>query len=339
MFPAWHPHDRPQANRAFARRSLMARRHTASLIGLAVIGALLAGTAPPIAAGAPPQDRVTRTVFASVVAKDGTPITDMTAADFEVKEGGKVQELTSVKLATMPMRVHVIVSDAGTGAFQAGLLRLVNTLLSRAEFAFTSVMVQPIRVMDYTDDVALLGPGIQKLGRRGSAQGNSQLMDAIVDALKDIAVPGKQPVLVVLRVGFEDASSIRANTVRDALRKTGTTMYVVSRSGASRAVPTTDGSNAMTPEVAQRQMNDAERADTAMNLNLVLGDGSRDSGGYQQEINLTTAIATLEQLANQIKNEYEITYNLPAGTRPSDRLQVTTRRKDVTVRAPQRIPN
>jgi hypothetical protein len=42
-------------------------------------------------AGQPPQAPATRTVFASVLAKDGSPVTDLTAADFEIKEGGMLQ--------------------------------------------------------------------------------------------------------------------------------------------------------------------------------------------------------------------------------------------------------
>ena len=95
----------------------------------------------------------------------------------------------------------------------------------------------------------------------------------------------------------------------------------------------------MTAEAAQRQMDDAELADTALNLNLVLGDGSRDSGGYEQETALTSAVPTLVQLANEITHQYEITYMLPAGPSPSGRLQVLTKRKNVTLRAPQKVPN
>jgi hypothetical protein len=95
----------------------------------------------------------------------------------------------------------------------------------------------------------------------------------------------------------------------------------------------------MSPEVAQRQMDDTELADAALNLNVVLGDGSRESGGYHEETSLTSAVPTLERIASEIKNQYEITYTLPAGTEPSDRLQVTTRRKNVTLRAPRKIAN
>ena len=49
---------------------------TASAVGLVVFGAVLAGTAPHLSAGPAQEGRTTRTVFASVVAKDGTPVTD-----------------------------------------------------------------------------------------------------------------------------------------------------------------------------------------------------------------------------------------------------------------------
>jgi VWFA-related protein len=316
----------------------MHHKLTASVVGFAVLGAILTATPSTSLTAAEVQERQARTFFASVVTKEGAPVTDLTAADFEVKEGGKTQEITSVKLATTPLRVHVVVSDGGTGAFQAGVLRLAQTLISRSEFAFTSVLVQPERVTPFTDNGELVGAGIQRLGRRGAGQGRSQLMEAMMDAVKDLAAPGKHSVLIVLRIGNEAASSIRANTIRDALRTAGATMYVVSRTGASRA-PITGSSNAMTPEVAQRQMQEAEQAEMSLNLNLVLGDGARESGGYEQEISLTTSIETMQRLANEIKNQYEITYVLPAGTKPSDRLQVSTKRKNVTLRAPMKIAN
>ena len=317
----------------------MATRLTVSIVGFVLFGAVLAHSVFTAPAGAQAQTGVTRTIFASVVAKDGSPVTDLTAADFEVREGGKLQPIASAKLATMALRVHIIVSDGGSGAFQLGVLRLVQALVGRAEFALTSVLVQSERIVDFTDNGEVIGAGIQNLGRRGTGQGGHQLMEAIRAALTDIAAPGKHPVLIVLRIGNEEASTMPATAVRDALRKSGATMYVVSRAGASKAAPTYAGVNSTTGEAAQRQMDDSELADTALNLNLVLGDGSRDSGGYQQETALTSAVPTLEQLGRDIKSQYEITYALPVGAKPSDRLQVTTKRKNVTLRAPLKTPN
>jgi hypothetical protein len=312
-------------------------RHTLTRLVLPAAACAVLFTSSAAHLSGAEEQRRNRTVFASVVAKDGTPVTDLTAADFEVKEGGRVQEISSVKLATAPLRLHIIVSDGGTGAFQLGVLRLVQALQVPAEFAFTSVLVQPERLTAFTDSPQRVGEAIQRLGKRSSITGGNQLMEAIVSALDDIEAEGKRAVLLVLRIGNEATSTISANSVRDALRDTRTTMYVVSRTGASKGGLSYAGSNGTPAEIAQRQMNAADVADGALNLNLVLGDGSRDSGGYQQEISLLTAVATLEQLAREIRHQYEITYVLPSGTKASEKLQVTTRRKNVTLRAPQRI--
>jgi len=318
----------------------MIRALTASVLGIVVSGALLAGSVPGLSAGAGAQTgRTTRTLFASVLAKDGAPVTDLTAADFEVKEGGKTQEITSAKLATMPLRVHVIVSDSGTGAFQLGMLRLAQALINRSEFAFTSVLVQPVRVMPFTSNGDLIGEGLQKLGRRGDGRGASQLMEAMSDALKDIAAPGRHPVLVVLRMGGESTSTISHQPVREALRTTGTTLYVIARAGASKAPIGSASVPTSSAEAAQQQGAEADRSDALLNLNLVLGDGSRESGGFQLETSLTSAVPALDTLTAELKNQYEITYVLPAGIKPSDRVQVSTKRKNVTLRAPQKIAN
>jgi hypothetical protein len=317
----------------------MAPRPTLPVVAFAIFAAVFITWIFTAPAGAQTRAGVTRTVFASVLAKDGSPITDLAPTEFSVREGGKLQSITSVKIATMPLRVHIIVSDGGSGAFQLGVLRLMQALAGRAEFALTSVLGQSQRIMNFTGDGELIGEGIQKIGRRGSRQGTHQVLEAINAALKDIAAPGKHPVLIVLRIGNEEPSTMPASSVREALRKSGATMYVVSRAGASNAVPTYGGLNPMTPEAARRQMDDAERSHTALNLNLVLGDGSRDSGGFNEEGALTSAVPALERLASEINNQYEITYSLTEGAKPSDRLQVTTTRKNVTLRAPLKIPN
>lgn len=318
----------------------MIRNSAAALLGLVILGGWSSWPAPaPAAVRAAEQGTTSRTFFATAVTKDGTPVTDLVESDLEVKEGGKVQEVKSVKLSTTPLRVHVIVSDNGTGAFQLGVLRFAQALIDRSSFALTSLLVQPDRVTNFTRDGDQVGAGIQRLGRRGAANGGAQLMEAMSEALKDIAAPGAHPILVVLRMGAEGSSTIRDTSIRDALRTTGTTLYVISRAGASKAPTMTGGAAGMSSEVAAQQNAESDRNDGFINLNLVLGDGSRDSGGYQVETPLTSAVPALERLAAEIKNQYEVTYVLPAGTKPSDKLQVTTKRKNVTLRAPQKIAN
>ena len=64
---------------------------------------------------------VVRTVYFSAIDAKGVLVTDLTAAELSVKEGGKDRAITAVAPATAPLQVFLIVDDAGSGAFQAGV--------------------------------------------------------------------------------------------------------------------------------------------------------------------------------------------------------------------------
>src|SRR5262245_40055148 len=75
---------------------------------------------------APRQDA--RSVHVAVVNTDGSPVADLTAADFEVKEGGKAVTLTSAAITNVPLRLALIVADEGTGNFQQAMVTLIKPL-------------------------------------------------------------------------------------------------------------------------------------------------------------------------------------------------------------------
>ena len=133
---------------------------TSSALGFVVACALAIGASATVAEVQPR----TRTVYASVNEKDGSAVTDLKATEFEVKEGGKTREIVSVKPATNPLRVAILDADGGTGAFQSAVGYFMEDLLGRAEFALTSVVVQPEKVMDYSTSVDALNQGLSALG-------------------------------------------------------------------------------------------------------------------------------------------------------------------------------
>ena len=93
-----------------------------------------------------------RTVYVSVTDKKGSVVTDLQAAEFEVKVGGKTQEVVSVRPATEPLRIAMLVADGGTGGYQLALAHFMRKLIGHAQFALTSVIVQPEKVVDYSTD-------------------------------------------------------------------------------------------------------------------------------------------------------------------------------------------
>lgn len=306
-----------------------------------VVFCALAGPANPPALASPGAGAVqarTRTVYVSVTDKQGQPVTDLQAAEFEVKVAGKLRDVVSVEEpAKIPLRIALLVADQGTGAFQLGLAKFMQRLLGRAEFSLISVIVQPEKVVDFSHEGRELSAGLSRLGPRGRQTG-AQLMEAIQDAIKDIRHEERRPVIVVMRLGGEAATSLEGDDVREQLRKSGAVLHVISAAGAlGKAPPQSTGTDAVS--VQQGQYRDAELAEGAFNLAQVLGDGSKESGGRYQHVISTTHAGALEQLADELLHQYAITYAVPDGVKPNDKLSVSSKRKGVTVRAPSRLPS
>ena len=102
---------------------------------VAVVLGLVPGN-PWSLAASPRQE--SRSVHVAVVNNDGTPITDLTAADFEVKEGGKTVTVNEAAISNVPMRIALIVADEATGSFQQSMVTLIKPLIAIAEFKLIS---------------------------------------------------------------------------------------------------------------------------------------------------------------------------------------------------------
>ena len=313
---------------------LSSRPLTSSIVGLAVVGAVVGGSRSiGMVAGAIQPN--TSTVHVSVTDKTGSGVADLQAAEFEVKVGGKKQEVVTARQAVVPLRIAIIVSDGGTGGFQQGLANFMQKLLGHAEFALISVIVQAETVVDYTGEGGVLGAGLRRLGPRGRPQRGAQLMEAIQDALKGVRREGARSVILVVRVGAEAPTTVPGDDVREQLRKSGAILYVVSSVGAQRAAPSQARAGI---SAEQAQLRADEDADGALNLAQVLGDGATESGGRHEQVISTTLVPALEQVAAELLNQYEITYVRPQGGKPNDKISVTSKRKGVTIRAPARLP-
>jgi len=304
-----------------------------SIVGVVSLSAVLAWSSPVLVGAAQGADR---TLYVAVLDKDEQPVLDLQASDFEVKEGGKTVDITGVKLAAKPVRVSLIVSDRGTGQFQAGALRFAEAILGHGQVAITGISTQPERFSDFSDSVDVLREGLLKIGRRAMASGASaQLVEAIMEATKDVAREGFRPVIVVMRNGGEGPTPIRAEAVRTALRETGAALYAVSTTGTQGVA----GGNATGPVTAASVAEASARSEVQeglMTLGTILGEGSKDTGGYHTQTIATTLVPTMQKLAAELVNQYEITYTLPAGVKASDRVSVSSKRKGLTVHAPTR---
>src|SRR5262249_46286868 len=146
------------------------------------------------------------------------------------------QTIVGAAEAKTPLRIALVVADQGTGAFQLGLARFMQTLLGHAEFSLTSVIVQPEKIVDFSPDGRVLSEGLNRLGPRGRERG-AQLMEAIEEATKAVRHDARRPVIVVTRLGAEGPTPLQGKDVMEQLRKSGAILYVVSSAGAQGRAP------------------------------------------------------------------------------------------------------
>lgn len=276
----------------------------------------------------------TRTFYLSAFDDKGRMFSDLQPADIIVKAGGTLLEVLRTEPATAPLRIAVIVSDAGTGGFQQGIASFVQRLTDRAEVGLVSVLPQPEVVTNFTSDAAVLRAGVRRLGVRGRRDG-AQVMEAIQEATKGVVSEGQRPVILVLRVGVEGTTPLDGGDVRERLRRSGAMLYVISTASAARQPPSSARTGLSTE---QAQLHDDEIAASRRNLAEVLGDGARESGGRHDEIVATTSVSpALERIADELLNQYAVTCAVPQGLKANEKLSVTVKRKGLKIQAPARL--
>ena len=272
------------------------------------------------------HEGVTRTVFVSVVDRSGVPVTDLSADDFVIKEGGKDREIVGANMTTMPLRIAIVVDDNGTGIFRYALGKFVERLQGRAEFALSTVQGQHLRLLDYTTNLERLLVAINQLNARPATNDGGQLLEGIFETAKDFQKRRTaRPIIVVLTVGGEEHSTLPAQHVLDELEKSGAALNVIAmNSSALRAMVTVSKPSAL--------------LESNLNLSEVLGDGPKQSGGKRDEIVASPGIVTgLQELAEALRNQYAVSFSRADRPKETEKLSVSVKRSGLTVRAPTKV--
>jgi VWFA-related protein len=284
------------------------QRLSRQVVTRSVLIAALLGLVTTLAAA--PRPDVLRTVYFSAVDANGAQVTDLTAADLTVKEGGKERPVAAVEPATAPMDVFLLVDDGGLGAFRAAVAQFLQRMLGRGQFAISVLNPQPIKVTNFTADVEVLRAALDRLAPRGRVQpDNEQIVEAVGEAARELQKrkPARRSI-VVLTVGGEKPSSDMADDAVNALKNSGASLNVVHVSG--------------------------------FDLGKVLGDGPKQSGGLIQHTTGSGPIAPLvAKIADNLLHQYVLTYNIPEGVKLNEKLSLSTSRKGVTLLAPSRLPD
>lgn len=286
--------------------------------------ALSAGSRLPDPAS--PQDGVTRTVYVSVLDKSGLPVTDLSADDFVIKEGGRDREVVNAGMTTAPLRIALVIDDNGTGIFRYAVTKFVERLQGRAEFALSTVEGQHLKLVDYTPDLERVLSALNQLSARPATNDGGQLLEGIFETAKDFQKRrAVRPIIVVLTVGGEEHSTLPAHHVLEELEKSGAALNVIAiNSSALRAMVAVSRPGAL--------------LESNLNLSEVLGDGPKQSGGKREEILASAGIVSgLQELAEALRNQYAVSFARSDRPKQTEKLSVSVKRAGLTVRAPLKL--
>jgi Ca-activated chloride channel family protein len=255
-------------------------------------------------------------VYVSVVDGKGNPALGLGAEDFRVREGGVAREVLKAGAATEPLTVAFVIDDSQTANPALQMIReametFLKALDGKAEIALVTFGDRPTIVADYTTDQKKLQDAAKRIFPRAGAGGD--LLDTVVEVSKGLQKrKAKRPVIAVLMMdGSVEFSNRHYENVLDELQKSGAALHVV-----SLGTPNTNLS------------------DELRNRNQVVAIGTERTGGRRDNvISLTAAAPRMKQLAEELLNQYVVTYARPDTLIPPEKIEVTVTKPGLTARA------
>lgn len=278
------------------------------LVALAVVAAL-------VQTNTRAQNPRERTVFVSVVDRDGEPVSDLTARDFVVREDKAAREVLRVSRADEPIDIAVLVDnsaalDTAVTFLREGLTRFVTALHRGNQIALIGLAARPTILVDYTSDLTRLTAGIGRVFPMPDT--GMTLLDALVETAKGIerrSAP-RAKVVTVLTEGPE-YGRYDDRAIVSALKKAGAGFHAV-----------TIGTFAsLTPDENRYRV-------------LTLSRGTAETGGRHDSLLTATGLPpALEKLGRQISAEYKVVYSRPDSLIPPETTDVSVSRPGLSARA------
>ena len=293
--------------------------HAIRALALAALVAFAPVSQQPEPRPSAASDARTRDVYVSVLDSKDAPITGLAAADFSVKEDGAAREVLRAGPATAPLQLILLVDDseAMTPALQPmreGLTKFVDKMQGHGEIGIVTVAERATSLVPSTTDANALKRGITRIFARSGA--GAYMLDGIDEVSKGFQKrKAERPVIVALSMEGIEFSNLQYDNVLKTLAASGAALHVLSIGSPNRSM-----------------------TDEWRNLNMVIAEGTKDSGGRRDQVLAISGIPeALLRVANELNNQYVVTYGRPERLVPPEKIQVTVSRPGVTVRARTKV--
>lgn len=259
-----------------------------------------------------------RSVVVTVLDRNGSPISDLSADALVIREDGVAREIVSITPAPPPTEIALLVDDSQAAMplvrdLREALNGFADAVADMSPAPAVRVATtgdRPTVVVDFNPSFSAVSRGIDRISPRPGS--GATLMEAIVETARDLrARKAQRPVVVafVVEAGPE-FGTLRRSHVADALREAGASLWTIVLTSARGS----GGSDA-----------DRER-------DMVLGDVTRESGGINRTVLAGQQLpAAFERLATTLGARYEVTYGRPERLIPPSRIEIQARDEALTV--------
>ncbi|HEX7485654.1 MAG TPA: VWA domain-containing protein [Vicinamibacterales bacterium] len=299
--------------------SVSRSRWTVRALGGVALASLLSSAAIATDPHRPEQARTSRStdrgMFVSVLNKDGAPVTDLTPAEFVVREDGVAREVLRAERATEPITLTVLVDTSQAARpyiadMRRALQAFVKRMAGKNPMAITVFGERPSVITDYTLDVPALERGIDRIFSTSGS--GSYLLQGVEEIYTSLAKRDfDRAVILAITAGGPEFSDRNYEEFVSKLRDSGATFDAM--------VFTLEPPNLA--DFGQR------------NREMFLDAATRATGGDRFSLLSSMALdGALARLADELTSQYRITYGRPESLIPPEKIEVSVRRPGLTAR-------
>jgi hypothetical protein len=260
-----------------------------------------------VGAGRLAAQAIQRSLYVSVLNEADEPVLGLGPSDFIVREDKIAREVLKVVPAEEPMQIALLIDNSHAARKDIAPIRqALPTFIAaltpdgqgvKHDISIIAVGERPTILTEYSTNRVTLQKGIDRVWSQPDS--GAYLLDAIIEVCQGLKKRGAmRPVIVAITTGGSDYSNRQHDQVLDPLRAIGATFHVIALGQPSTG---------------------------AYELNLVLDEGSRTSGGRHEVLLTNMALGrALTKLADELTHQYRVTYARPQSLIPPEHVTVAS---------------